>query len=69
MAHLKIEIKRGDNWYTRGEGIMADADVPVAFDEMLAAYTIQYPHRVVLNGRVIAEKNPPKKGAARRVAH
>lgn len=60
MAHIRIEIDRGYGWQIRQEG---DLDMPVA--EMIAtlpAYTIQYPHRLFVDGALVASSSVTRAG-------
>jgi len=63
MAHLTIEMDRGNGWEVRSEG---DGDFTA--DQVaasLSAYAIQYPHRAVLDGAVVAEAAPKVRRVAR----
>jgi len=56
MAHVKIEMDRGNGWEVRQEGdceIAADALVA-----MLPQYAIQYPHRASIDGVVVGQHDP-----------
>lgn len=56
MAHLTIEMDRGNGWEVRSEG---DADcTPEQIARSLPAYAIQYPHRALLDGVVVATAEP-----------
>jgi hypothetical protein len=58
MAHILIQMNRGNGWEIRAEG-----DMDVTLDqvrESLPAYAIQYPHRAFVNGELIGEAQPKK---------
>lgn len=69
MAHIRIEMDRGEGWEVRQEGAV---DVTAAaMADMLPAYAIQYPHRVFLDGALVAEALRPHglRGKVRLVRH
>ena len=52
MAHVVIEMNRGMGWEVRQEG-----DIEITADKLasfLPSYSIQYPHRALLDGVLIA---------------
>jgi hypothetical protein len=54
MTTLTIEMDRGRGWEVRAEGAIP-SDTPTARIEAdLRAYAIQYPHRALVDGRVVA---------------
>jgi hypothetical protein len=60
MAHILIEMNRGDGWETRQEG---DADVTAEnLVAMLPSYTVQYPHRAWLGGVLLATSERKRNG-------
>lgn len=62
MAHIRIEMDRGNGWEQRQEG---DCDVTAGqLREMLPGYAIQYPHRALLDGEVVAEAQASPASAA-----
>jgi hypothetical protein len=57
MRKVIIEINRGSGWTMRTE---ADTDATVdALIDYLRACAIQYPHRIVIGGSVVAEARRP----------
>lgn len=69
MAHVKIEMDRGNGWEIRQEG---DADVsPGELSDLLPRYAISYPHRAFIDGVLIAEALRPHglRGKVRLVRH
>jgi hypothetical protein len=69
MAHVVIEMNRGDGWEVRQEG---DVDVTAAaLADMLPAYAISYPHRAFIDGTLVAEALRPHglRGKVRLVRH
>jgi hypothetical protein len=53
MAHVKIEIDRGNGWQVRQEG---DLDLTVdALRASMSGYAVGYPHRFYLDGALIGE--------------
>lgn len=66
MAHIRIDVQRGADWRVRQEG---DLDMPVAdLVAALPAYTIQYPHRLYVDGILIASSSV-KRGKVTVVRH
>jgi hypothetical protein len=58
MARLRIEMDRGAGWELRREG---DADTTAEqVRDALAAYAVQFPHRALLNGKIVATALPPR---------
>ena len=58
MAHIKIEINRGEGWKVRQEGEM---DLTAsALAAQLPFYSSQYPHRAFINGKLVAEVTKPR---------
>ena len=56
MAHVRIEIDRGNGWQVRQEG---DCDVTeAALLAMVPSYVIGNPHRFFIDGRLIGEFRP-----------
>ena len=55
---LRIEMDRGNGWELRSEGEFAGTVAQIA--KALPSYAIQYPHRAVLNGEVVATAKPHK---------
>lgn len=53
MAHVRIEMDRGNGWTTRQEGHVAATAADLA--KVLPGYALQYPHRAWLDGRLVAE--------------
>jgi hypothetical protein len=54
MTTLTIELDRGQGWEVRAEGqIPADTSLDRITAD-LRAYAIQYPHRALVDGRVVA---------------
>lgn len=71
MAHIRIEMDRGDGWEVRAEGPWTprpqnpssqwtEAKPPLNEEivALLVAYAIQYPHRAFLDGVLVAEQAP-----------
>lgn len=61
MAHIRIEMDRGNGWEMR-----ADGDAQITADELraqLPTYAIQYPHRAFLDGEIVGEAQPKKRNA------
>lgn len=66
MATLRIEMDRGHGWELRAEGpfdnfpgTVASLDGPEAhIRAALIGYAIQYPHRALLDGALVAEVAP-----------
>lgn len=56
MATLRIEMDRGNGWELRGEGEFTGTIDQI--EKRLPAYAIQYPHRALLDGVVVATANP-----------
>ena len=69
MAILRIEMDRrnGLGWELRGEGQIPDDTTIVRIVAEIKAYSIQYAHRAVLNGVVVAE-HPGMRRRTRRAA-
>lgn len=60
MAHIVIELDRGNGWQVRQEG---DADVTAQqLADMLPSYTLQYPHRAFINGNLVASSERRRNG-------
>ena len=57
MAQIKIEVDRGFGWQVRQEGA-ADVSADDLAAQLLAL-SIQYPHRAVLDGVLVAEARRP----------
>ena len=55
---LTIEVYRNDAWNYRGETTASLDEVKAA----LPGYCLQYPHRVLDGGVVVAEAQPKKRG-------
>jgi hypothetical protein len=58
MAHIRIELDRGEGWSLRQEG-----EFDITADDLTAqlpGYCSQYPHRAFLDGRLIAEVTKPR---------
>lgn len=63
MTHLTIEMDRGNGWEVRSEG---DGDFTAEqAAASLPAYAVQYPHRALLDGVVVAEAAPRSRRGAR----
>jgi hypothetical protein len=60
---LRIEMDRGRGWELRGEGAFAGTVGQIT--KQLPAYAIQYPHRALLDGVVVATAEPKRRRAAR----
>ena len=56
MAHLRIEMDRGNGWELRSEGA-CDANV-TRIKLALAAYGVQYVHRALVDGAEVARVEP-----------
>lgn len=53
MAHIKVEIDRGNGWQVRQEG-----DCAATINELRAtmpAYALSYPHRFYIDGELVGE--------------
>ena len=60
MAHIRIEMDRGNGWETRQEGAAdVTADDLIA---MLPSYTLAYPHRAFLDGVLVATSKRKRNG-------
>lgn len=60
MAQVRVEMDRGDGWEVRQEGA---ADVTIeAIAAMLPGYTSAYPHRVFLDGNLVASSERRRNG-------
>ena len=60
MAHIVIEMDRGMGWEVRQEG-----DIEITADKLasfLPSYSIQYRHRALLDGVLIASTERPVRG-------
>lgn len=55
---LRIEMDRGNGWELRGEGEFTGTTEQIT--EQLPAYAIQYPHRALVDGEVIATAEPKR---------
>lgn len=69
MAHIRIELDRGNGWEVRQDG---HADVTA--DDLAASaigYSISYPHRFFLDGVLVASTARPHglRGKARLTRH
>lgn len=67
MAHIRIELDRGAGWQLRQEGNM-----PLSADQLAAllpGYCSQYPHRALIDGRVVAEVRRPRYLASKVLRH
>ncbi len=53
MTHLRIEMDRGNGWEVPSEGV-AECTIE-QITAALPAYAIQYPHRALVDGVVVAE--------------
>lgn len=56
MAHVRIEINRGNGWQVRQE-----SDCAIDREGLLAlvtSYTIGYPHRFYIDGEILGEFKP-----------
>jgi hypothetical protein len=51
---LTIELDRGHGWQRRAEGKIPADTSTARIEADLRAYAIQYPHRALLDGRVVA---------------
>jgi hypothetical protein len=60
---LRIEMDRGRGWELRGEGAFTGTVEEIT--RKLPAYAIQYPHRALLDGVVVATAEPKRRRAAR----
>lgn len=58
MANVRIEYDRGHGWQLRGEGEATDEQA-AAID--LTPYCLQYAHRLIVDGVVVAEMQPKKR--------
>ena len=56
MAHLRIEMDRGNGWELRSEG-SCDANV-TRIKLALAAYGVQHVHRALMDGAEVARVEP-----------
>ena len=56
MAHLRIEMDRGNGWELRSEGL-CDANV-TRIKLALAAYGVQHVHRALMDGVEVARVVP-----------
>lgn len=79
MAHIRIEMDRGEGWEVRQEGewmprpqnlgpewAPAKATLEEEVKAILVAAAIQYPHRAFLDGVLVAEQAPQIKRRRRR---
>ncbi len=57
MAQVVVEMDRGCGWEVRQQG--AAAVTAEALAAMLPGYAIQYPHRAILDGKIVGEALPP----------
>jgi hypothetical protein len=53
---LRIEMDRGNGWELRSEGEFAGTVEQIS--QTLPAYAIQYPHRALVDGAVVATAEP-----------
>jgi hypothetical protein len=58
MPTLRIEIDRGHGWVLRSEGVFAGNVAEI--EPALSAYAMQYPHRALLDGAVVATAEPKR---------
>lgn len=57
VAHIRIEMDRGNGWELRSEGD-AEATVEQVIAQ-LPGYASSYPHRAIVDGAVVAEAQRP----------
>lgn len=60
MAHILIQMDRGNGWETRQEG-----DAAISSDDlaaMLPSFTLTYPHRAFLDGVLVATSERKRNG-------
>ena len=55
---LMIEMDRGQGWEVRAEGKIPANTTTASITQNLRAYAIQYPHRALVNGRIVATAYP-----------
>jgi hypothetical protein len=55
---LTIEMDRGQGWEVRAEGKIPANTTTASITQNLRAYAIQYPHRALVNGRIVATDHP-----------
>jgi hypothetical protein len=55
---LTIEMDRGQGWEVRAEGKIPANTTTASITQNLRAYAIQYPHRALVNGRIVATAHP-----------
>lgn len=65
MARITIEMDRGTGWEIRVDTV-ADLTVDQVC-EQLGAYAVQYPHRAMVDGVVVATAQPVRGKAAGKV--
>ena len=58
MATYRIEMDRGNGWEVRGEGSIPDETPVERIERDLRDYALQYPHRALVNGEVVATQLP-----------
>jgi hypothetical protein len=63
MPLLRIEMDRGRGWELRGESEFTGTIEEIR--AALPAYCVQYPHRALLDGDVVAEAEPKKRKVTR----
>ena len=55
---LTIEMDRGQGWEVRAGGKIPANTTTASITQNLRAYAIQYPHRALVNGRIVATAHP-----------
>lgn len=60
MAHIRIEMDRGDGWEPRQEGVSSVTADALAM--ILPSYTLSYPHRAFRDGVLIASSERRRNG-------
>jgi len=51
-------MDRGQGWEVRAEGKIPANTTTASITQNLRAYAIQYPHRALVNGRIVATAHP-----------
>ena len=55
---LRIEMDRGNGWELRAEGPIPADTSQDTINHNLLAYAVQYPHRALIDGKVVARVVP-----------
>lgn len=58
---LRIEMDRGNGGELRSEGTIPANTTMQQIERSLASYAVQYPHRALLDGVVVATAQPTKR--------